>query len=92
MGQKKLAIVALEDLGKAAAAIFNNNKLIGKDIYICSDHQTGNEIAQLYSKNLGVNVVYNAFDNETFRNLGFPGADDMGNMFQFFHDNNEEFL
>ena len=36
-----MSLVALEDLGKAAVAIFNNNKLIGKNVYISSDHKTG---------------------------------------------------
>ena len=30
--------------------------------------------------------VYNAVSPETYRNFGFPGADDLGNMFQFYRD------
>ena len=28
---------------------------------------------------------------DVFRGLGFPGADDLGNMFQFNHDFSDEF-
>jgi hypothetical protein len=35
---------------------------------------------------LGQEVRYNEVSPETFRSFGFPGADDLGNMFQFFRD------
>jgi hypothetical protein len=31
-------------------------------------------------------VRYNAVTPEAYRNFGFPGADDLGNMFQFKRD------
>jgi hypothetical protein len=36
-------------------------------------------------------VRYNAISPESFRGLGFPGADDLGNMFQFKRDFNDDF-
>ena len=38
------------------------------------------------SKALGKTVAYNSISPETYRGLGFPGADDLGNMFQFYRD------
>ena len=32
---------------------------------------------------LGQEVGYNAVPPEVYRSFGFPGADDLGNMFQF---------
>jgi hypothetical protein len=32
---------------------------------------------------LGEEVRYNAVSADVFRSFGFPGADDVGNMFQF---------
>ena len=34
---------------------------------------------------------YNAVPLDVYRGLGFPGADDLGNMFQFNHDFAAEF-
>jgi hypothetical protein len=35
---------------------------------------------------LGVDVVYESIPFDTYRASGAPGAADMGNMFQFYHD------
>jgi hypothetical protein len=35
---------------------------------------------------LGEDVSYNAVTPAEFRGFGFPGAEDLGNMFQFKHD------
>jgi hypothetical protein len=43
------------------------------------------------SRALGVEVVYQYVPPETYRKLGFPGADDLGNMFQFKRDFNGDF-
>jgi hypothetical protein len=36
-------------------------------------------------------VRYNGVSPEVYRGFGFPGADDLGNMFQFMRDFNEAF-
>jgi hypothetical protein len=36
-------------------------------------------------------VIYNAVSPEVYRSFGFPGAEDLGNMFQFKRDFNEYF-
>ena len=41
------------------------------------------------TRTLGQEVRYNAVPPEVYRSLGFPGADDLGNMFQFKRDFNE---
>jgi hypothetical protein len=40
-------------------------------------------MAAALSKALGKTVVYNAVPAEAFRKFGFPGAEDLGNMFQY---------
>jgi hypothetical protein len=40
---------------------------------------------------LGQEVRYNDVPPEVYRNFGFPGADDLGNMFQFKRDFQEAF-
>ena len=86
MADKKLSGMAAEDIGKSAYAIFKQGPAAtaGKRIGVAGEHLTGAEIAAKMSKALGQPVEYNPVPFEVFRNLGFPGADDLGNMFQFY--------
>lgn len=87
MADKKMAGVASEDIGKCAYAIFKKGpELIGETIGVAGDHLTGQEMAEKLSKALGQEVRYNYVTPEVYRGFGFPGADDMGNMFQFYRD------
>ena len=43
-------------------------------------------MAAAMSSALGEKVVYQDVPPEVYRNFGFPGADDMGNMFQWQRD------
>lgn len=84
MQDKKLPGIASEDIGKCAYAIFKEgSKLQGKTVSIAGDHLTGKEMADAFTKHLGFEVVYNDVPAAVYRDFGFPGADDMGNMFQF---------
>jgi len=79
--------MAVEDIGKSAYAIFKKgNEFIGKTVGISGENLAGNEMAASFTKALGQEVVYNAVPFDVYRGLGFPGAEDLGNMFQFFHD------
>ena len=92
MDDKKLAGIAAEDIGKCAYGIFKKgSKFIGKTIGIVGEKLNGAEMAEKLSKAMGINVVYNNVSPETYRSLGFPGADDLGNMFQFKRDFNADF-
>lgn len=87
MGNKKMAGISADDIGKCAYGIFKNGKiLIGKRIGIAGDHLTCKEIALAISKALNQEVIYNEVTPQQYRALGFPGADDLGNMFQFYRD------
>jgi len=84
MGNKKLPSIAAEDIGKTAYAIFEQGQeMIGKTVGIAGGHLTGAQMAKSLSKALGQQVNYNAVSPATYRTFGFPGADDLGNMFQF---------
>jgi len=43
-------------------------------------------MAAAMTKALGQEVRYNAVTPDVYRSFGFPGADDLGNMFQFKRD------
>ena len=90
MGDKKLPGIAAEDIGRCAYGIFQQTKPIrGEDSGDCGRPLTGAEMAAAFSKALGHEVVYQAVPFDVYRGFGFPGADDLGNMFQFKHDFNE---
>jgi len=92
MGDKKLPGIAAEDIGKCAYAIFKKGReFIGKTVGIAGEHLTGAEMAAALSKALGQEVRYNDVPPEVYRSFGFPGAEDLGNMFQFKRDFQEVF-
>jgi uncharacterized protein YbjT (DUF2867 family) len=91
-GDKKLAGIAVEDIGKCAYGIFKKGReFIGKTVGIAGEHLTGGQMAARLSEVLGQEVRYNSVPPEVYRAFGFPGADDLGNMFQFYRDFDEYF-
>ncbi|MEN8143763.1 MAG: NmrA/HSCARG family protein [Gemmatimonadota bacterium] len=92
MGEAKLPGIAAEDIGKCAFGIFKRgDEFIGKKVGIAGEHLTGAQMAAALSRALGQEVGYNAVEPETYRSFGFPGAEDLGNMFQFKRDFEEYF-
>jgi len=92
MGEKKLPGIAAEDIGRCAYGIFRKGAgTIGQTIGIAGEHLTGAQMAAALGKALGREVIYNAVTPEQYRGFGFPGAEDLGNMFQFKRDFEEYF-
>ena len=90
LDDKKMPSIAVEDIGKCAHAIFKRGgEFIGKTVGIAGGHLSGGEMAASLTKALGREVRYNAVTPEVYRSFGFPGADDVGNMFQFKRDFND---
>lgn len=87
MGDKKLPGIAAEDIGKCALSVFKKGSdLLGKKFGIAGEHLTGTQMAASLSKAFGQEVRYNEVSPEAYRGFGFPGAEDLGNMFQFKRD------
>lgn len=92
MGDKKLPGIAAEDIGKCAYGIFKKGpSLAGERIGIAGEHLTGEQMAAVLSEQLGVTIAYQPVPPAVFRSFGFPGADDLGNMFQFKADFEADF-
>ena len=92
MGDKKLPGIAAEDIGRAAYGVFKQgDALVGQDVGIAGEHLTGAEMAAALGRFLGRDVAYHAVTPEAYRGFGFPGADDLGNMFQYKADFEPEF-
>lgn len=93
MGDKLLPGIAAEDIGKCAFGIFQRGEeYIGKTVGIAGDHLTADSMAAELTRAIGKQIVNVSLPFEVYRGLGFPGADDMGNMFQFKHDFEKEFV
>jgi uncharacterized protein YbjT (DUF2867 family) len=87
MGDQKLAGIASEDIGRSAYAIFKRGReFIGKTVGLAGDHLTLAQMAAMMTKALGREVRYNDVPADVYRSFGFPGAEDLGNMFQFYRD------
>ena len=92
MGDKKLPGIAVEDIGKCAYGIFKaGDEYIGKTVGIAGEHLTGAQMAAALSDAIGERVNHFPVPFDTYRSFDFPGAEDLGNMFQVKHDFNEAF-
>ena len=92
MGQAKLPGIAAEDIGRCAHGVFRRgDDLIGQTVGIAGEHLTGAEMAAALTKALGREVRHLDVTPDVYRSFGFPGADDLGNMFQFKRDFNADF-
>jgi uncharacterized protein YbjT (DUF2867 family) len=93
MGDKRLAGIAVEDIGKVAYGIFKAGpQYIGKTVGIVGENLTLDQMSEKLSKGLGIVVKYHAVEADAYRGFGFPGADEMGNMFQVYRDFEKEVL
>lgn len=87
MGSEKLAGIAAEDIGKCALGVFRRkDEYVGRTVGVAGDHNTGTELAAAFQEALGEEVRYNEVPADVYRSFGFPGADELGNMFQFYRD------
>jgi uncharacterized protein YbjT (DUF2867 family) len=92
MGDRKLPGIAVEDIGKCAYGVFKEGKAnIGRVLSVAGEHATGGHMAEVLGDVLGEPVGYYAVPFDDYRRLGFPGAEDLGNMFQYKHDFEAEY-
>ena len=93
MGDKRLAGLAVEDIGKVAYGIFAAGpQYIGKTVGITGENLTLDQMSEKLSEGLGIVVKYHAVEPDAYRGFDFPGADEMGNMFQVYRDFEEQVL
>lgn len=87
MADRKLAGIAAEDIGKCVYGLFRRGPATaGKSFGVAGDQLTGEQMAAALGGAMGEPVAWRPLSVEAFRGLGFPGADDLGNMFQFYGD------
>jgi uncharacterized protein YbjT (DUF2867 family) len=84
LGDAKMPGIAADDIGGCAYGVFRKGaELVGKRVGIAGEHLSGSEMAAAFTRALGEEVRYQDVPPEVYRGFGFPGADDLGNMFQF---------
>jgi uncharacterized protein YbjT (DUF2867 family) len=87
MGSSKMDGIAVEDIGKCAHGIFKKGSAYAnKHVGISGGKLSIDEYAAGMSKALGRKVVYNRVTADQYRSFGFPGAVELGNMFQFYDE------
>lgn len=92
MADKKLPGIAAEDIGKCAFGLFKRGaSTLGQHIGVAGEHLTGAQMAAALSRALEREVVHQAVPPHVYRSFGFPGADDIGNMFQYKADFESEY-
>ncbi len=92
MGDKKLPGISSEDIGRCAYGIFKKGReFVGKTVGIAGEHLTGAQMAAALTRALGREVRYNDVPPDVYRGFGFPGAEEMGNMFQFKRDFEQDY-
>lgn len=83
-GDTPLAMMSVEDLGSVVVSIFNNpDKYIGRTVGVVAEDDPCTVYADTMSKVLGTKTVYDYIPREVFASFGFPGAQEMANMFDF---------
>ena len=92
LGGGKLPGIAAEDIGKCAYGIFQRGPSVsGQRFGVAGEVLSGPEYAAAFSRHLGAPVSFYDMPFDQFRALGFPGADDMGNMYEHHSLLGEEF-
>ncbi|MEV8532674.1 NmrA/HSCARG family protein [Streptomyces sp. NPDC051211] len=92
MGDKRLSGIGVDDIGRTALAVFERGTdFIGATVSIAGEHLRVADMAAALSEALGKTVRYRPLSPDAFRAQGFPGADESGNMFQFYADCEERF-
>lgn len=83
-GDVPLAGVSVEDVGSIVAPVFDRpDEYLGKVVGIVGDDLTGEQYAEKMTRVLGTKVIYHHIPRDTFAAYGFPGAEDLANMFEF---------
>jgi uncharacterized protein YbjT (DUF2867 family) len=92
MGERRMPGIAAADIGACAFALFTRGgDAIGAQVGIAGEHLSGAEMAAELARALGEPVTHYPMAFADYAKLGFPGAEDLANMFRYYHDFEAEF-
>ena len=84
-GDTPLAAMSVQDVGLIVAPIFEQpEKYIGKVVKLAGDELSPQAYAEAMSRQSGAEIRYAYVPRETFAALGFPGAEDLADMFEYY--------
>jgi uncharacterized protein YbjT (DUF2867 family) len=93
MADQVMSAIAVRDIGRTALGVFRRGQeLVGATVGVAGDHLTGEQYATALCDALGEEVLYRPLGWDEFRAQGFPGAVEMGNMFQYYAQNSARFV
>ncbi|WP_329624928.1 NmrA/HSCARG family protein [Streptomyces sp. NBC_01255] len=93
MGDHRLSGIAVADIGRTALAVFRRGTdFIAATLSIAGEHLKVADMAAAIEESLGDRVRYRPLTPDEFRAQGFPGADEAGNMFQYYADCEDHFV
>ncbi|XP_019363109.1 PREDICTED: nmrA-like family domain-containing protein 1 isoform X2 [Gavialis gangeticus] len=77
--------MAVADLGPVVVHLLKSpEKYVGQDLGLCTSKFTVEEYAATLSRHTGKAVKDTRISAEDYEKLGFPGAQELANMFQFY--------
>lgn len=84
LGGAKLPGIAAADIGGCALGIFKKGPgAAGQKFGVAGEILSGAEMAAKMGKAIGQDVAFFDVPFDTYRSFGFPGAEDLGNMFEY---------
>jgi uncharacterized protein YbjT (DUF2867 family) len=84
-GDRPLAAMSVEDVGRVVAPMFEQpEQWIGKVVKPAGDEIPASEYAAIMSRTTGADIRFAHVPRETFAALGFPGAEDLADMFEYY--------
>ncbi|MGW4159503.1 NmrA/HSCARG family protein [Streptomyces sp. NPDC004788] len=87
MGDRRLSGIAVEDIGRTALAVLRRGTdLVAATVSIAGEHLKVADMAAALTESVGEPVSYRPLTPDAWRAQGFPGADETGNMFQYYAD------
>jgi uncharacterized protein YbjT (DUF2867 family) len=82
-GHTKLAMVSVEDVGPIVAKVFSEPETyIGRTLTAVGTDDTCDAYAAAMTRILELPVQYNYVPRELYKSFGFPGAEELANMFE----------
>lgn len=84
-GDTPLAAMSVEDVGAIVAPMFEEpSKWIGRVVKLAGDEIPPADYAAIMSRATGATIRYAYVPREVFAALGFPGAEDLADMFEYY--------
>ena len=84
-GDTPMAMMSVADVGLIVAPLFEHpDAYVGKVLKLAAEEEPVTVYAEAMSRASGATIRYTHVPRETFAALGFPGAEDLADMFEYY--------